>query len=201
MHPHTMSAPTEFLLASGSPRRRKLLAEAGWQFRVETAGVEEVEDGLAPAELVRTNAGLKAEAVAAQHPQALVLGSDTTVALANTILNKPSGPREARQMLQRLAGRTHQVHTAVRLLHLNGGLDEELAACNRVTFKPLNADTIERYLSKVHTLDKAGGYAIQEQGDHIIESYEEPLSSIIGLPIEAVTEKLVALGFDKCFRP
>ena len=191
----------DLYLASGSPRRRKLLAEAGWQFRVETAGVEEVEDGLAPAELVRTNAGLKAEAVAAQHPQALVLGSDTTVALANTILNKPSGPREARQMLQRLAGRTHQVHTAVRLLHLNGGLDEELAACNRVTFKPLNADTIERYLSKVHTLDKAGGYAIQEQGDHIIESYEEPLSSIIGLPIEAVTEKLVALGFDKCFRP
>ena len=201
MHPHTMSAPTEFLLASGSPRRRKLLAKAGWQFRVETAGVEEVEDGLAPAELVRTNAGLKAEAVAAQHPQALVLGSDTTVALANTILNKPSGPREARQMLQRLAGRTHQVHTAVRLLHLDGGLDEELAVSNRVTFKPLDADTIERYLSQVHTLDKAGGYAIQEQGDLIIESYEEPLSSIIGLPIEAVTEKLVALGFDKCFRP
>ncbi len=195
-----MSAPTEFLLASGSPRRRKLLAEAGWQFRVETAGVEEVEDGLAPAELVRTNAGLKAEAVAAQHPQALVLGSDTTVALADTILNKPSGPREARQMLQRLAGRTHQVHTAVRLLHLDGGLDEELAACNRVTFKPLDAETIERYLSKVHTLDKAGGYAIQEHGDLIIERYEEPLSSIIGLPIEAVTGKLAALGFDKCFR-
>ena len=195
-----MSAPTEFLLASGSPRRRKLLAEAGWQFRVETAGVEEVEDGLAPAELVRTNAGLKAEAVAAQHPQALVLGSDTTVALADTILNKPSGPREARQMLQRLAGRTHQVHTAVRLLHLDSGLDEELAACNRVTFKPLDAETIERYLSKVHTLDKAGGYAIQEHGDLIIERYEEPLSSIIGLPIEAVTGKLAALGFDKCFR-
>ena len=195
-----MPAPTEFLLASGSPRRRQLLADAGWQFRVETAGVEEVEAGLPPAELVRANARLKAEAVSAAHPQALVLGSDTTVALGDDILNKPSGPEEARTMLRRLSGRTHEVHTAVRLLHGDGGLDEALAVCNRVQFKALDDAAIEHYLARVHTLDKAGGYAIQEHGGLIIESYEEPLSSIIGLPIEAVTEKLAALGFDKSFR-
>jgi len=69
-----------------------------------------------------------------------------------------------------------------------------------VSFRQFNEDTIEAYLQNVHTLDKAGGYAIQEHGDLIIESYEQPRSNIIGLPIEAVGARLKAHGFERLFR-
>ncbi len=151
-------------------------------------------------ELVRTNALRKAGEVATQHPNSLVLGADTTVALGESILNKPADHREARQMLHRLSGKEHVVHTAFVLLYKAGGLEELEVISNRVSFRQFNEDTIEAYLQNVHTLDKAGGYAIQEHGDLIIESYEQPRSNIIGLPIEAVGARLKAHGFERLFR-
>lgn len=195
-----MSLPSEFILASGSPRRQQILAEDGWQFRIQSPEVNEHGDGLSPRDLVETNAHLKAEAVAAQHPGALVLGSDTTVALGNTILNKPKDLTHAREMLRQLSGKTHHVLTAIALIHKDGELDITQTITSQVQFKTLEESTIDQYLSKVHTLDKAGGYAIQEHGDLIIHHYEEPLSNIIGLPIEALREILNTQGFDKLFQ-
>jgi len=195
-----MSSPSEFILASGSSRRRDLLKQDGWQFRIVVSDVEEHENGVPPKQLVTLNAQLKAKAVAELHPNALVLGSDTTVALGDTILNKPANLDEAREMLRKLSGQTHQVHTAFVIIHKSGGVEEFQIISNKVRFKPLAESTINTYLGRVHTLDKAGGYAIQERGDLIIDTYEDPLSNIIGLPIEAVNERLGTLGFDKLFR-
>ena len=195
-----MSSPSEFILASGSSRRRDLLKQDGWQFRIVVSDVEEHENGVPPEQLVTLNAQLKAKAVAELPPNALVLGSDTTVALGDTILNKPAKLDEAREMLRKLSGQTHQVHTAFVIIHKSGGVEELQIISNKVRFKPLAESTINTYLGRVHTLDKAGGYAIQERGDLIIDTYEDPLSNIIGLPIEAVNERLGTLGFDKLFR-
>ena len=195
-----MKTPNEFLLASGSPRRLKLLTDAGWRFSVQPPNVEEIETGLPPAQLVYENASRKAKVVSAKQPKALVLGSDTTVAIDEEILNKPTSMPEAKEMLRHLSGRAHEVHTAVKILYTEGSVDLDLSISNRVQFKKLDEAVINEYLDQVYTLDKAGGYAIQEKGELIIESYEEPLSSIIGLPIELVTEKLISLGFDKTFR-
>ena len=193
-------SPTELILASGSPRRRKILAEDGWEFRIQTADVDEHDAGLLPQELVETNAHLKAKAVSENFPDGLVLGSDTTVALGTEVLNKPKDGAEARDMLRHLSGKTHHVLTAIVLIHESGGLDITQTISSRVQFKALDEAIIEEYLSKVHTLDKAGGYAIQEHGDLIIEDYDEPLTNIIGLPMEALREVLTEHGFDKLFR-
>lgn len=161
--------------------------------------MEEFESGMPPVEMVETNARLKAKAVAGLHPDALVLGSDTTVALGEAILNKPADPHQARDMLRQLSGKSHHVHTAFALIHAEGGVEDFEVVSSRVQFKTLDASGIETYLARVHTLDKAGGYAIQEHGDLIIQSYEEPLSCIVGLPIETVRKKLCRRGFDKIF--
>ena len=195
-----MSLPSEFILASGSPRRQQILAEDGWQFRIQSPEVDEHGDGLRPQQLVETNAHLKADAIASKHPCALVLGSDTTVAIGDTILNKPKDLTHAREMLRQLSGQSHHVLTAITLIHKDGGLDITQTITSQVQFKQLSEATIDYYLSKVHTLDKAGGYAIQEHGDLIIDSYQKPLSNIIGLPIEALREILNTHGFDKLFR-
>ncbi len=195
-----MTLPTEFILASGSPRRRELLAADGWKFRILSPEVEEHGDSLSPQDLVETNAHLKAEAIASEHPNALVLGSDTTVALEDTILNKPTDMTQAREMLRQLSGKPHRVLTAISLLHKEGNLDLTQTITSKVQFKTLDESTIDDYLTKVHTLDKAGGYAIQEHGELIIENYEEPLSNIIGLPIEDLRQILNNYGFDKIFR-
>ena len=187
--------PTEFILASGSPRRKELLTEAGWKFRVVQSDAFEYTSGLSPNGLVRMNAHIKASAVSARNPNALVLGADTTVALGEAILNKPTDLPEARDMLRTLCSKTHTVYTGFTLLHLAGRFEETHVVSNEVTFKSLCEETISDYLSKVHTLDKAGGYAIQEHGNLIVESYEEPISSIIGLPIEALGEMMEAKGF------
>jgi septum formation protein len=188
-------SPSEFILASGSPRRKELLSKAGWIFRVATSGASELSGGLSPEGLVRMNAGLKAKEVSALYPDALVLGADTTVALGEQILNKPADIQEAMNMLRTLSGKTHMVYTAFTLLHEEAYYGDTGVISNQVTFKDLDEGTISAYLSKVHTLDKAGGYAIQEHGDMIIQSYDEPLSNIIGLPIEALGEILLERGY------
>ena len=192
--------PTEFILASGSPRRRKILAEDGWKFGIQTSDIDEHEDGLLPQDLVEANAYLKAKSVSDDNPDALVLGSDTTVALGEEVLNKPKDGVEARAMLRHLSGKPHLVLTAIVLIHKARDFTLTRTISSRVQFKNLNEAIIEEYLSKVHTLDKAGGYAIQEHGDLIVEDYDEPLTNIIGLPMEALREVLIEHGFDKLFR-
>lgn len=191
-------SPSPLILASASPRRRELLAQAGIPFTVVVADVTEHEaEDSDPREMVRHNAALKADWVAARHPEATVLGADTTVFIDRTVLNKPRDAADARAMLRRLSGRTHTVFTGMAVRRLSDGLKLEAGVASEVTIKPLDETTIELYLSRVHTLDKAGGYAIQEQTDLIVAGYTGSLTNIVGLPVDEMKQLLTRAGLRR----
>jgi len=179
------------ILASASPRRAELLRQLGVEFRVVTSEVPEIHHRQMTArELAQINAYRKARAVGKQFPDAVVLGADTLVALDNEIFGKPGSLEEAYGMIQRLQGRTHQVITAVCLLHLRDRRQRTFAETTEVAFLPLDAVQIRRYLTQVNPLDKAGAYAIQERGDWIVAKISGSYSNVVGLPLERVREEL-----------
>lgn len=193
--------PPALILASASPRRRELLAGMGLQFEVVAPEVTEYEAPEAdPREMVRHNAALKADWVAARHPQALVLGADTTVFIDGLVLNKPRDLTDARAMLQRLSGRTHTVCTGIAVRRQHDGLALDAAAESEVTFKLLDNGIIDRYFGQVDPLDKAGAYAIQEATDLIIAGWRGSYTNIVGLPVETTKQILTRCGLcqDSC---
>ena len=186
-----MAEHNQLILASGSPRRRDLLNEAGFVFSVIPADVEELSDAsLGAEELVRRNAILKAREVARRFPEAQVIGSDTLVALDDVPFGKPRDLDEAFAMLSRLCGRTHLVLTGVCLAHGATGREMVFVEETRVTFRPLDSDQIRHYLSLIDPLDKAGSYAAQEHGDLIIERTEGSWTNVVGLPMESFHQAL-----------
>lgn len=183
------------ILASTSPRRLDLMREAGLDFQVVPSEVEEIHDEAAPvADLTKLNAALKAGWVADRHPDAWVIGADTLVAIEGRALGKPADLEEARAMLRSLAGRTHEVGTAVCLIHADGNQRHEFLVRTFVTFRPLDDAGINHYLTLINPLDKAGGYAAQEHGEVIIEKVDGPYSNVVGLPMERLLQELRALA-------
>jgi septum formation protein len=144
--------------------------------------------------MVAHNSALKADWVSARHPRAIVLGADTTVFVDSTALNKPRDGAEARAMLRRLSGRTHTVFTGLAVRRAADGLRIDDGEAREVTFKAFGDDVIEAYLARVHTLDKAGGYGIQDHADLIVASYRGSLSNIVGLPVETTKQILTRCG-------
>ena len=183
------------ILASASPRRRELLTQLGVAFEVMVADViEHEEPSTDPRVMVAHNAALKADWVAMQHPQAWVLGADTTVFIDNVALNKPRDGLEARSMLRRLSGRTHTVFTGIAVRQGSAGLRIDEGVATEVTFKVLGEAQIEAYLERVNTLDKAGGYGIQDHGDMIVSGHRGTFSNIVGLPVESTKQILTRCG-------
>jgi septum formation protein len=183
------------ILASASPRRRELLAQLGLAFEVVVAKITEHEDpDTDPRLMVAHNAALKADWVAERHPEAYVLGADTTVFVDGKALNKPSDLNEARSMLGRLSGRAHTVFTGLALRRRAQGLSLDQGVATDVYFRPLGSAVIEDYLSKVYVLDKAGAYGIQEHGDLIVERYVGSYTNIVGLPLETTKQILAQQG-------
>jgi septum formation protein len=192
--PSAPDTAVRFILASASPRRRELLARHGFFPEILPADVIEHEaPDSDPREMVLHNAALKARYLAHLHPEALVLGADTTVALEDVVLNKPADLAAARAMLHRLSGREHTVFTGVAFVRRAILLEELHCVTCRVRFKVLSDSVISEYFRIVNPLDKAGAYGIQEGRELIIESYEEPLSNIMGLPVEFVAKRLESL--------
>lgn len=190
-----MTARARLILASASPRRRELLAELGATFDVVVAQVTEHEDPrLDPRVMVARNSALKADWVAARHPDAWVLGADTTVFIDGHALNKPADLDAARAMLRRLSGSTHTVFTGVALRHAARGVSENLGVATDVVFHQLDDTVIEAYLSRVHVLDKAGAYGIQEHGELLVAERRGSLSNVVGLPQDEVRELLTRHG-------
>lgn len=188
-------APVRLILASASPRRRELLGQLGVAFEVMVADVTEHEDPATdPRAMVAHNAALKADWVAAREPEAFVLGADTTVFVDDTVLNKPRDLAEARAMLRRLSGRNHAVFTGLALRRTSTALRIDEGVASEVTFKRLDEAMIEEYLRRVHTLDKAGGYGIQDHSDLIVAGYRGSLTNIIGLPLESTKQILTRCG-------
>ncbi len=179
------------LLASASPRRRELLEELGLSFSIIEPDVEEhTGEHLTGREMALLNAHRKARHVAKQHPDCLVLGADTVVSLGSRLFGKPRNIADAENMLRELAGRTHQVITAVCLLELRHHQERLFAETTGVTFRPLDAPLIREYLAKINPLDKAGGYAIQEHGSDLVRNVEGSFSNVVGLPLERLREEL-----------
>ena len=185
-----MNLPS-LILASASPRRNELLRQLGAEFTVVPSDAAEIHtDQLTAREAAQVNAYRKARAVAKKFPDALVLGADTLVYLETTLFGKPATLEHAYEMLEQLQGRTHYVVTGICLLHLRSHRQRVFAESTAVTFLPLDAVKIRRYLTKVNPLDKAGAYAIQEEGDLIVEKISGSYSNVVGLPMERLKTEL-----------
>ena len=183
------------ILASASPRRRELLAGLGATFDIVTASVQEHEDETTdPRTMVAHNAALKADWVSARNPDAIVLGADTTVCVGSIVLNKPRDLTDARAMLRRLSGRTHEVFTGLAVRRASDSLRIDELVVSEVTFHAIDEVVIDRYFSFVNPLDKAGAYAIQEHSDLIVASQRGSLTNIVGLPIETTKQILTRCG-------
>ena len=172
-------------LASQSPRRRELLQQIGVQFRLLNTTVDETpEAGETAAALVTRLAGLKAESgrrqLADKHYP--VLGADTVVSVDNDILGKPADDEEARIMIRRLSGRTHQVLSAIALI---GSDKQQLElSISDVTFRHIGDEEIYRYVATGEPRGKAGGYAIQGLAALFVTRLEGSYSGVVGLPLE-----------------
>lgn len=179
------------ILSSSSPRRRQLLAEHGYDFQVAPAEVEEISPAyFSPGEITLCNARLKSQAIARDRPDALVLGVDTLVAFEGEVLGKPADMAEALAMARRLRGRTHEVVSGVWLTHRRTGRHRGFIDVTRVHFRVLNDAQLRAYHARIGPLDKAGGYAAQDDGGELIESFEGSFTNVIGLPMEALAAAL-----------
>ncbi|HEY5228664.1 MAG TPA: Maf family protein, partial [Opitutaceae bacterium] len=186
-----MARANRLILASASPRRRELLGQLGIPFDVVVSDVTEHEDpDTDPRVMVAHNAALKADWVASRHPDAVVLGADTTVFLDAKAINKPADLAEARAMLRRLSGREHTVFTGVAVRRLSSGLKIDQGVSSLVQFKAFGDEVIEAYIRVVNTLDKAGAYSIQESTDMIVAGYKGSFTNIMGLPMELTKQIL-----------
>ncbi len=179
------------VLASGSPRRRELLAQLGVTFEVRPADLDEsVIPGETPAAYVERLARAKATAVAG--PGELVIAADTTVDVDDEILGKPADAAEAAAMLTRLAGRAHQVHTGVAVA-AHGAVRSGVVVTT-VRFAPLSPATVAWYVATGEPLDKAGAYALQGIGGALVEAVDGSVSNVIGLPLVETVRLVRAMG-------
>jgi septum formation protein len=182
-----------FILASNSPRRRALLAEAGYQFKVIAPAVNEIASShLSLRELTIANATRKGLAVSHLHPRRIVFAADTLVALEAEVIGKPRDLNHAGVILRRLSGRTHDVCTGVCIMDAQRKIS--FAEISQVRFHKLNESDIANYFRVVNPIDKAGAYAAQGAGRSIIASIEGSFTNVIGLPMERTTEILAQFG-------
>jgi septum formation protein len=171
------------ILASTSPRRRQLLALAGWKFSVSAANVDESQcPSEAPADYVLRLAEAKARAVVGDLDQ-IVLAADTTVVDEDVILGKPKDNAKALTMLTRLRGHTHQVYTGVALRRLNDGLLLKDVCVTDVPMRDYSDEEILAYVQTGDPLDKAGAYAIQHPGFRPVENMSGCYANVMGLPM------------------
>jgi septum formation protein len=189
-------AALPIVLASGSPRRRELLARLGLRFEVDPPRGEEdpPSQGEDPDSYARRISAAKAAEVATRHPDALVLAADTIVVLDGDVLGKPGSAAEARAMLARLSGREHTVHTGVTVL-APGGPRASGTEVTRVGFRVLGPEEIDAYVATGEPLDKAGAYGIQEYGATLVEGVRGCYFNVMGLPVVRLLALLDEVGW------
>ena len=182
----------DLILASQSPRRRRLLATLGVPFRCLTPTVQELCGGLPPHDLVLENALIKWRWCCEREPDALILTADTTVEIDGEVLGKPRDRAEAEAMLRRESGRVQAVHTGYVLAA--GGEGRTPVSCgvetSWVTFKCLSDEDIQTYIDRVQPYDRAGAYDIDERGDLLVHAFQGSRSNVMGLPLERIEELL-----------
>ena len=190
------------LLASQSPRRRELLADAGFELEIVPANIDEDRQaGEKPVELVARLAAEKAESVRASLEYAptdgLLLAADTIVWMGDEALGKPTDPADAARMLRELSGRTHHVSTGVCAMKLGADASPVATASfvetTDVTFWDLSDEEIDAYVETGEPLDKAGAYGIQGAGRMLVQKIDGDYANVVGLPVSRLVRELAAI--------
>lgn len=188
------------VLASTSPRRKELLENLHLSFQVSSSHADESFDSnLPPSEVVMELALRKAEAVFEKFPSAFVIGADTIVVAAGSILGKPKDPADAVRMLTMLSGKQHEVYTGVAIEAPNG------STCfyekTKVQFWELSDEEINSYVQSGEPLDKAGAYGIQGLGSTLVRKINGDYFAVVGLPVARTIRELKKMGFHFLHEP
>jgi len=189
------------VLASASPRRHELLGMIGIAHEVDPADIDEsVRAGESDTDYALRLATEKGLAVAARHPDALVIAADTIVVVDGRIFGKPVDWADACRMLRVLSGRTHVVHTAVAVVRDAGRRVESEVESTRVTFRELADSEVAAYVATGEPMDKAGAYGIQGYGATIVERVEGDYFTVMGLALRQLVSLLERVGVPYRFR-
>jgi len=186
-------ALADFILASGSPRRKQILEEAGFEFEIRQSDIDETSNIDDPVKLAKNLAESKAQTLSASESGRIVLAADTVVAFDGKLLGKPSSEAEATEMLESLSGQTHLVVTAVSVIDSSGNQHTDAMSTN-VTFRKLRKIDIENYVRIGLPMDKAGAYGIQDSELNPVEKYESCYLNVVGLPMCTTAELLRRAG-------
>ena len=181
------------ILASGSPRRRELLAKMGYTFEICTPDVDEHVTGHAR-DIVHTLAQRKAHAAAAHYSDGVIIASDTLVSLDGAPLGKPADAKEAHEMLAALSAREHEVFAGVCVLDARTGRSETRTVRTGVTFREITPGEIDAYIATGEPMDKAGASAIQGGAAPFVAELDGEYENVVGFPVVEVGEMLKAFG-------
>lgn len=183
----------KLILASASPRRRDLLAVAGYEFDIITSSAEEIEKGIPASELAMKNALAKAKEVYNRSPEeSVVVGADTVVCLGESILGKPKNRENAREMISMLSNSEHSVITGYAVVGKEG---IESGFCETIVkFRSLTKNEIDSYVATGECDDKAGAYGIQERASLFVERISGDYFNVMGLPVADLYPVLAKLG-------
>jgi septum formation protein len=185
-----------FILASVSPRRKQLLAEAGYKFTVVRPDIDESSfpfEGIKASEYAERLALAKAKDVAQKYPDYLVIGADTVVDFEGQIIGKPADAKEAEQITKKLFSKPHKVITGIAIVRLSDGIELSQSESTTVYPKRLTSEQIAEHIENESWRDKAGAYAIKENGDEFVERIEGSLTNVMGLPMELLQRMLTGI--------
>lgn len=188
---------TLFVLASKSPRRKELLKNIGINAEIMPANIDEdLMAGLPPEKMVTELSMLKATDVARSFGKdTYVIGADTVVCVDGEIFGKPEDDKEAKAMLEKLSGRSHDVYTGYCVVNCQSGVSVAKFERTTVYFRNLSDEEIDSYIKTREPMDKAGAYGIQERGSKFVEKIEGDYFNVVGLPVCALV-KLMKEEFD-----
>lgn len=185
----------DFIVASASPRRKEILENGGYTFRIIPSDCDEtIKDKLSPEETVRELSKRKAMSVLKENQNSVVLGCDTVVALGDEILGKPSDREEAFLIIKNLSGKTHKVCTGVCIAE--EGREENFLSVAKVEFYEISDETARSYVETGECDDKAGAYGIQGLGGTLVKSIKGDYYAIVGLPFAETVRVLSSFGIE-----
>ena len=188
----------KMILASSSPRRKKLLQRLDYPFDIIIPDVDEtiLELENNPKQYCSYLAEMKTNDICQNYPHALVIGADTIVVLENKILNKPNDYFHAENMLEKLSGKTHQVYTGVSLKWMGNNIQHTFSERTIVTFRKLNKQDILHYIDTCPPYDKAGSYGIQDWSSVFVKNIKGCYDNVVGFPLSRFYLELQKLGIN-----
>ena len=180
----------KYILASSSPRRKKLMQEIASDFLIDVSDVDESADkGLPPVDLVETLAYKKGEVVHQRHYDDLVISADTVVVINNKVIGKPTDKEDAKRILRTLSGKEHYVYTGCAFFYKN--IHHVFNVKTSVFFNELSDELIDKYVKSGSPLDKAGGYGIQDNESFpIVNRIEGDYYNVVGFPVPEIKKQL-----------